>query len=87
MVTSPHHQNYGERCGKVHGVSGEVCLGVGGGDRVRGAVGRGVGGGVGKCVGVWREVRKDVWESVWGEWGSVLACGERMWGEKWEGYG
>ena len=33
--------------GRVHGVSGEVCWGVGGG-----AVGRGVGGGVGKCVGV-----------------------------------
>ena len=40
-------------------------------------------------IGVWGEVRKDVWggvwESVWGEWGSVLACGERMLGEKWEG--
>ena len=50
----------------------------------------GVGGGVGKCVGVWGEARKmcgevwgGVWESVWGEWGSVLACGKRMWGEKW----
>ena len=31
----------------------------------------GVGGDVGKCVGVWGEVRKDVWESVWGEWESV----------------
>ena len=52
-----------------------------------------VGGDVGKCVGVWGEARKDVrvgggkercegrvWESVWGDWGSVLACGERMWG-------
>ena len=48
----------------------------------------GVGGDVGKCVGVWGEVRKDVWgvekcgrvwESVWSEWGSVLARGERMW--------
>ena len=37
-------------------------------------------GAVGKCVRVWGEARKDVWEvekSVWGEWGSVLACGER----------
>ena len=25
-----------------------------------------------------------VWESVWGEWRSVLACGERMWGADWE---
>ena len=29
--------------------------------------------------GEWRIVGM-VWESVWGEWGSVLACGERMWG-------
>ena len=31
-------------------------------------------------VGVWGEARKDVWKSVlvWGEWGSVLVCGERM---------
>ena len=27
------------------------------------------------------EVWGGVWESVWGEWGSVLACGERTWGE------
>ena len=27
-----------------------------------------------KCVG-------RVWESVWGEWGSVLVRGERIWGE------
>ena len=33
----------------------------------------GAGGGKERCVG-------RVWESVWGEWGSVLACGERMWG-------
>ena len=41
-----------------------------------------VGGGVGKCVGVWA-VRGgkercvgsgEVWESVWGEWGSVGKC-------------
>ena len=32
----------------------------------------GVGGGKERCVGRW--------ESVWGEWGSVLACGERIWG-------
>ena len=44
-----------------------------------------VGGDVGKCVGVWgggkERCEGRVWESVWGEWGSVLACGERMWGE------
>ena len=43
----------------------------------RGAVGRGMGE---VCWGV-GEARKDVWggvwESVWGEWGSVLACGRR----------
>ena len=40
----------------------------------------GVGGGVGKCVGGDKErcVGSDV-----GECGSVLACGERMWGEEW----
>ena len=49
---------------------------------VRGEVCWGVGGGTGKerCVG-----SEEVWESVWGEWGSVLARGERMWVEKWEG--
>ena len=36
----------------------------------------GVGGGKERYVG-------RVWESVWGEWGSVLACGERMWGGEW----
>ena len=50
---------------------------------MRGTAGRGMGGG----VGVWGEARKDVWggvwEGVWGEWGSVLACGERIWGEEW----
>ena len=57
----------------MHGVNKEVCWGVGGGP---GSCGK-------RCGG---EVRKDVWvvgrvwESVWGEWGSVLACGERMWG-------
>ena len=25
----------------------------------------------------------EVWESIWGEWGSVLACGERIWVEEW----
>ena len=36
----------------------------------------GVGGGKERCVGS-REMWGGVWESVWGEWGSVLACGER----------
>ena len=35
-----------------------------------------------KCGKVYG-VSGEVWESVWGEWGSVLAFGERMWGEKW----
>ena len=67
--------------GRVHGVSEEVCLGVGGGEGSCGKRYGGCGGGVGKCVGVWREARKDVWGGVWesvpvwGEWGSVLACG------------
>ena len=56
----------------MHGVSGEVCWGVGGGE---GSCRKRYGVCVGKCVGVWGEVRKDVWERVWGEWGSVLACG------------
>ena len=43
-------------------------------------MGRDVGGDVGKCVGGGKErCEGRVWESVWGEWGSVLACGERMW--------
>ena len=42
---------------------------------MKGAVGRGmggVGGGKERCVG-----SEEVWESVpvWGEWGSVMACG------------
>ena len=36
-----------EKCGRVYGVSGEVCW----------RVGRGVG----MCVRVWDPVRKDVW--------------------------
>ena len=36
MVTSPQNKNCrrrcGEKCGRVHGVSGEVCWGVGGGE-------------------------------------------------------
>ena len=43
----------------------EVCWGVGGG---QGSCGKRYGG------------RCRVWKSVWGEWGSVLACEERMWG-------
>ena len=58
-------------------MSGEVCWGVGGGER---SCGKRFGG---RCREV-GEVRKDVWvgvwESVWGEWGSVLACGERSGG-------
>ena len=41
-----------EKCGRVHGVSGEVCWGVGGGEW---SCGKSMGcdrGGVGKCVGV-----------------------------------
>ena len=68
----------------MHGVNKEVCWGVGGGQgncgkRYGGCGGRcremcrGVGGGKERCEG-------RVWESVWGEWGSVLASGERMWG-------
>ena len=33
-------------------------------------------GGKERCVGS-GEVWVGVWESVWGEWESVLACGER----------
>ena len=33
MVTSPHNRNCREDVGRVHGVSGEVCWGVGGGER------------------------------------------------------
>ena len=62
----------------MHGVSGEVCWGVGAGE---GSCGKRYGGCGGRCVGVWEEVRKNVWgrvwESVWGERGSVLACGGR----------
>ena len=53
MVTSPHIQNCGDRYGRVQGVSGEVCWGVGGGEGSCGKRYGGVGGGVGKCVGVW----------------------------------
>ena len=35
----------------MHGVSGEVCWGVGGGEGSCGKRYGGVGGGVGKCVG------------------------------------
>ena len=54
----------------MHWVSGEVCWGVGGGE--------------GSCVG-YGEEWAGVWECilVWGVWGSVLACGERMWVEEW----
>ena len=61
-----------------------MCWGVGGGEGSCGKRYRygGCGGGVGKRVGVWEEVRKDVWGGVWesvrGEWGSVLSCGGRM---------
>ena len=47
IVTSPHNQNCGGRCGREHGVSGEVCWRVGKG------CGEKNGGGVGKCVRVW----------------------------------
>ena len=64
MVTSPYNRNCGGRCRRVHGVSGEVCWGVGGAvGRGMGNVGGGVkevcwgvGGGkercVGKCTGI-----------------------------------
>ena len=69
----------------MHGVNKERCWGVEGGQgscgkRYGGCGGRcreicwGVGGGKERCVG-------RVWESVWGEWGSVLACGERIMGK------
>ena len=29
MVTSPHNRKCGEDVGRVHGVSGQVCWGVG----------------------------------------------------------
>ena len=82
MVTLPLNRNCGGRCeesawgewGSVLGCR-EMCWGVGEGKE--------------KCVG-----SGEVWESVWGEWGgvwesvwgrgSVLACGEKMWGEEWE---
>ena len=38
----------------------------------------GCGGGKERCVG-----SEEVWESVWGEWGSVLKCRGRS-GELWE---
>ena len=64
----------------MHGVNKEVCWGVGGGQGSCGKRYGGVGGDVGKCVGGGKErCVGRVWESVWGEWGSVLACGERMW--------
>ena len=66
----------------MHGVSEEMCWGGGGGREV--SCGKRYGG----CGGRWREVCWSVgggkercwggvWESVLGEWGSVLACGER----------
>ena len=61
-------------------MSGEMCWGVGGGERSRGKRCRevcwGVEGAKERCVGR-GEVWVGVWESVWGEWGSVLACEER----------
>ena len=88
-VTSSHNQN----CGESAWGEWKVCWGVGRdersfGKRYGGCGGRcrevcwGVGGGKERCVGS-GEVWGGVWESVWGEWGSVLACGERMWGEEW----
>ena len=74
---------------------GKCVGGVGGGQGSCGKRFGGVGGGVGKCLGVWGEIRKDVWGvekcgrvyGVSGDGvrecvgrGSVLACGERMWG-------
>ena len=66
----------------MHGVSGEVCWGVGRGEgscgkRYGGCGGRcrevcwGVGMSKERCVGS-RKVWGRVWESEWGEWGSVL---------------
>ena len=69
--------------GRRHGVSGEVCWGVGGDQGSCGKRYEGVGGGVGKCLGVWGEIRKDVWgvekcDRVYGVSGE--GCG-RMYGE------
>ena len=47
MVTS-HNQNCGGRCGRVHGVSGEVCRGR------RGKLWE-------EVWGMWGEISKDVW--------------------------
>ena len=53
----------------MHGVSGEVCWGVGGAVRGRcREVCWGVGMSKERCLG-----SGEVWESVWGERGSVLA--------------
>ena len=72
----------------MHGVNGEVYWDVGGGE---GSCGKRYGGcGERTCREMCWEVRKDEWGvekcgegCVWGEWKSVLACGERMWGEEW----
>ena len=66
--------------GRVHGVSGEVRWGVGGGE---GSCGRGmgiVGGGVGKCVEVWGRQGK-MCERVYRYEVSGKCVG--LWGEKW----
>ena len=58
---------------RVLGVSGEVCWDVG---EVR-ELWEEVLGEVRKVVWGGGEVWGKVWESVWGEWESVFACGER----------
>ena len=72
MVTSPHIETVGEDVGRLHGVSGEVCWGVGGGERS-----------CGKRYGVWGGRCREV---CWGVGGSKERCvgsGE-VWGGMWE---
>ena len=62
MVTSPHNPNCGEDVGRVHGVSGEVCWGVGGGEE---SCGKRCGGRCREvCWGVGMSKERCVWRGV-----------------------